>query len=124
MLWIRREGCRGITPPGVVWSGFPPGTLGLTCLGLLDGEMDAFLMIQRDRWLSFLQNLVVEDPPFVEQGQAAIEGFADGDAGPAQAVALAVAPQLIWPDICQARRGRPHGFRASKFELLRIDSAR
>ena len=50
-------------------------------LGLFDGGVDAFLVIQGDGRFAFAEDTVRPDSTLVEQGRRAVEGLADGDLG-------------------------------------------
>ena len=51
----------------------------LDSLGLFDGGVDAFLVIQGDGRFAFAEDAVRQDSPFV--GHRAVEGLANGDLG-------------------------------------------
>ncbi len=92
----RRRG--GFTPPpGMVRGRLVGRPDELNALGLLDGGVDAFLIVQGDGWLAFVEDAVRQWPPLVEQGHGAIEGLADSDLGAPQAIALALSRELILP---------------------------
>ena len=66
----------------------------LVGLGLLDGGVDAFLIVQGDGRFAFAED-AVRQAPLVEQGHRAVEGLADGDLGISEAITLALSRELI-----------------------------
>ena len=67
-------------------SGFgllPPG------LGLIDGVVDALLIVEGDGRLPLGEDAVIEDASFVHHGHTAIEGLTEGDASASEAIPLA-----------------------------------
>ena len=63
-------------------------------LDLLDGGMDAFLIVQGGRF-AFAEDTVRQRSPLVEQGHRVVEGHADGDLGTSEAITLALSRELI-----------------------------
>ena len=66
-------------------------------LGLLDGGVDAFLIVQGDGRFAFDEDAVRQRPPLVEQGRIAVKGLADGDLGTSGAITLLLSRELILP---------------------------
>ena len=66
-------------------------------LGLLDGGVEAFLVIQGDGRFAFAEDVVRQRLPPVEQGHRAVEGLADGDLGTSEAITIALSRELILP---------------------------
>src|SRR5690554_5598339 len=77
--------CRLVSRPGF-----------LCLLGLIYPMLDAFLIIERCRWLAFRQQSVGHDMPFVEQGQRAIKRLAYGQGGASHCISLTPYQQLIF----------------------------
>ena len=50
-------------------------------LGLFDGGVNAFLVIQGDDRFAFAEDAVRHNSPLVEQGYRAVEGLADSGLG-------------------------------------------
>ena len=69
----------------------------LDSLGLLDGGVDAFLVVQGDGRFAFAEDVVRQRPPPVEQGHRAVEGLAGGDLGTSEAIILARSRDPILP---------------------------
>ena len=59
-------------------------------LGLFYGGVIAFLIIQRDRRLAFVEDAIRQGPALVEQCHGAVEGLADGGLDASEAIALAL----------------------------------
>ena len=72
-------------------------TVELEGLGLFDGGVDAFLIVQGDGRFAFAEDAVRQRPPPVEQDHRAVEGLADGDLGTSEAITLALFRELILP---------------------------
>ena len=72
-------------------------TVELEGLGLFDGGVDAFLIVQGDGRFAFAEDAVRQRPPPVEQDHRAGEGLADGDLGTSEVITLALFRELILP---------------------------
>ena len=57
--------------------------------------MIAFLIIQRDRRLAFVEDAIRQSPALVEQGHGAVEGLADGGLDASEAIALALSCERV-----------------------------
>ena len=64
-------------------------------LGLFYGGVIAFLIIQRDRRLAFVEDAIRQGPALVEQGHGAVEGLADGGLDASEAIALALSCERV-----------------------------
>ena len=69
---------------------FPSGFGLLPGLGLIDGVMDALLVVEGDGRLPLGEDAVMEDVSFVHHGHTAIEGLAEGDASASEAIPFAL----------------------------------
>ena len=85
--------------PGMVRRRLVGAAVELNSLGLFDGGVDAFLIVQGDGWFAFAEDAVRQRPPLVdvEQDHRAVEGPADGDLGTSEAITLALSRELILP---------------------------
>lgn len=66
----------------------------LSGLGLIDGGMNAFLVVERGG-APLGEDTVIQDVSFVHHGYGAVEVLTEGDASPSEAIVLAL--ELILP---------------------------
>ena len=83
--------------PGMVRRRLVSLAVELDGLGLLDGGVDAFLIVQGNGRFAFAADAVRQRPPPVEQGHRAVEGLAGGDLGTSEAITLALSREPILP---------------------------
>ena len=81
--------------PGVVWGGFVARAFTLEGAGLVDGTAEAFFVVCGDGRLALSEDSVVEGLALAEEGDGAVEAFTDGDGGATEAVAAALALDLV-----------------------------
>ena len=81
--------------PGVVWGGFVARAFTLEGAGLVDGTAEAFFVVCGDRRLALSEDSVVEGLALAEEGDGAVEALTDGDGGATEAVAAALALDLV-----------------------------
>ena len=99
-MWLWGRGGRGWVEgspavPGVVWGGFVARAFALEGAGLVDGTAEAFFVVCGDGRLALSEHPVVEGLALAEEGDGAVEAFTDGDGGATEAVAVAVALDLV-----------------------------
>ncbi len=79
----------------MVWGGFVAREFALKRAGLFHGARETLFVVCGDRCLALSEDSIVEGLTLAQEGDGAVEALAHGDGGATQAVAAALALDLV-----------------------------